>query len=105
MSKIFFDHLIQYEEVEIALSTHQLEPSKKKEVSQQIEEIIHYRTMTVILSNLPKEHHREFLERFYQAPHDENLLTFLKEKVKNIEELMTEEIEKIKKELLEDLKV
>ena len=105
MSKIFFDHLIKYEEVEIALSVHKMEPKTKKEVSEMIEETIHYRVMDVILTNLPKEHHTDFLKRFYQAPHDESLLDFLKEKVSNIEELLTEEINKIKKELLEDLKV
>ncbi|PIU03937.1 hypothetical protein COT44_00210 [Candidatus Shapirobacteria bacterium CG08_land_8_20_14_0_20_39_18] len=105
MSTIFYDHLIEFEEIEVALSVHNLDPKTKKEVSQMIEETIHYRMMNVILTNLPKEHHQDFLERFYQAPHDEGLFDYLKEKVGNIEDLLSQEIEKVKKELLADLKI
>lgn len=105
MSKLLYDHLIVFEEIEIALSTHKLAPKEKAEISQMIEESIHYRAVSVILKNLPKEHHEDFLKRFYEAPHDENLFNFLKERVANIEELLKTEIDNLKKELLEDLKI
>ena len=90
MSKLFYDHLIELQEVEIELERFEFTPQEKGEIHHQIEESVHYRVMTRILDHLPREHHQEFLERFHQAPYHEDLLTFLKEKVENIEELIKE---------------
>lgn len=104
MSKLFYDHLIEFEEIEIELTNLKLAGQEKEEIHQMIEESVHYRVMRRILDHLPAEHHQEFLDRFHQAPYHEDLLTFLKEKVENIEELIKEEISFLKKELLSDLK-
>ena len=105
MSKLFYDHLIFLEEVEVVLSQHQLDSKDKEKIGAVIEETVHYRIMNRILTHLPKEHHQEFLEKFHQSPYDKNILVFLKEKVENIEDFIKEEIENLKKELLEDLKL
>lgn len=103
MSKLFYDHLIEFEEIEIELTKFKLAGQEKEEIHQLIEESVHYRVMRRILDHLPAEHHQEFLERFHEAPYHEGVLEFLKEKVENIEELIKEEIASLKKELLEDL--
>lgn len=103
MSKILYDHLIILEEIETLISEYRFEGKEKQEISQMIEETIHYRVLNVILINLPKEHHQTFLERFHQAPYDEDLLNFLKEKVANIEDLISDEIKILEKELKKDL--
>lgn len=103
MSKIFYDHLVVFEEVEIALSKQKLSPKEKAENSQIIEEIVHHRIVTRILTHLPKEHHKEFLERFQKAPHDKKTLHFLKEKVSDIEDQITDEVDRLKRELLDDI--
>lgn len=102
MSKLFYDHLIEFEEIEIELTKFKLVGQEKEEIHQMIEESIHYRVMRRILDHLPAERHQEFLEWFHEAPYHEDLLTFLKEKVENIEELIKEEISILKKELLAD---
>lgn len=104
MSKLFYDHLIEFEEIEIELTNLKLAGQEKEEIHTLVEETIHYRVARRILDYLPVEHHQEFLERFHEAPYHEDLLTFLKEKVENIEELIKEEISTLKKELLADLK-
>lgn len=103
MSKLFYDHLIEFEEVETKISTLEIEKDKKEEIRQTIEETIHYRVMTRILTHLPREHHNEFLEKFYRAPHHAGLLKLLKDKVENIEEEIKDELSKLKKEILKDL--
>lgn len=104
MSKIFYDHLVVFAEIETHLSSHPFHPKEKEEIHQMIEETIHFRVMTRILNHLPRPHHKKFLELFHQAPYNDEILLFLKEKVANIEELIREEITLLEKELLEDIK-
>lgn len=104
MSKLFYDHLIVLEEVETQISSLELTSKEKGEIHQQIEETVHLRVMTRILDHLPREHHAEFLDLFHKAPYHKDVLAFLKEKVKEIEELIKNEAVALEKELLEDIK-
>ncbi len=103
MSKSFYDHLIIFEEVEIALSKQKLSASEKAEISLMIKETIHHRVLARILTHLPREHHQEFLKSFAKTPDDMKILSHLKEKVADIEELIKDELKTLEKELLEDL--
>jgi len=103
MSKVFYDHLIVLEEVEVQIASSNLDRTEREEIHQMIEELVHYRVMTKILDHLPRQHHEEFLGQFHKAPYHEGVLQFLKEKVEDIEELIREEISVLKKELLKDL--
>ena len=104
MSKVFYDHLVILEEVEITLSSHELSPEEKKEIHQMIEESVHFRITTRILDHLPRPHHKKFLDLFHKAPHDEKILDFLKEKVTDIEKHIKEEVALLEKELLKEIK-
>jgi hypothetical protein len=105
MSKIFYDHLIRIEEVIVELDGDSLEATEKEELISLIDDTFHHHTLNLILSQLPPEHHEKFLSRFHEAPHDPELLAFLKETIKDdVEELIRTEAAKIKKEILEDIK-
>ena len=59
--------------------------------------------MGLVLDKLPAKFHKEFLEKFHQAPYDEALLDYLKEKIgENIEELLRQELGNLAYELLAD---
>ena len=102
MSKIFYDHLVVLADLEYKMTTLSFKPGEKEKVQHLIEETVHYRVMTKILDHLPKKHHNEFLNLFYEAPHHPKLLEFLKSKVENIEDLIREEINSLEKAFLKD---
>lgn len=107
MSKLFYDHLINLEDLEEAMREHALEPEEKEELHQLIDEMIHHRVLGCILDQLPREHHEEFLNRFHNAPHDTRIVVFLQIKTPkevDIEEKILEEVQKLKQELLEEIK-
>lgn len=102
MSKIFYDHLVVFADLEYKMTTLFFKPGEKEKVQHLIEETVHYRVMTKILDHLPKKHHEEFLNLFYEAPHHPKLLEFLKSKVVDIEDLIREEINVLEKAFLKD---
>lgn len=105
MSKIFYDHLIVLEEVGVELDKHDLSSEEREEIEQIIEETVHHRVLDRILSHLPRHHHADFLDRFHRAPHDEELLKYLDEKIEeSVEKHIADEVGKLKRELLEDIK-
>lgn len=105
MSKLFYDHLIVLEEVEIELGKFSMDKEEKQELEHLIEEMIHHRVMDRILTHLPRHHHAEFLDRFHKAPYDPELIAYLNERIEeSVEEHIQDEIGKLKKEILEDIK-
>ncbi len=105
MSKIFYDVHIHLEEIEIELDKLEIEHDEKQELEHLIEEMVHHRVMDRLLTHLPRAHHAEFLDRFHKAPYDEKLLAWLDAKIeKSVEEHIKDEMEKMKKEILQDIK-
>lgn len=105
MSRIFYDHLIILEEVEVELENLKLSRDEKRELENLIEEIIHHRVIGRVLDHLPKVHHEEFLRRFTKVPHDPSLISYLDMCIEDsVEKHIADEVDKIKKEVLEDLK-
>jgi hypothetical protein len=82
MSKIFYDHLLDLDKVENTVKKAASSHEERMELWQLIDEIIHHRVMGCILDYLPGVHHEEFLQKFSEGPHDEKLLDYLKEKIK-----------------------
>ena len=105
MSKIFYDHLIILDEVEVEINNLGLEHDERQELHDLIEETLHHRVLTRVLEVLPKEHHENFLKEFKKRPHDGALIDYINERIDDsVEKHVTEEIEKLKDELLQDLK-
>lgn len=106
MSKLFYDHLIEIDELEDLIRAQEVESEEKEELYHLVDEMIHHRVLGCILDHLPKEHHEEFLTRFHSAPNDMRIIVFIQIKTPreiDMEEKIREEIQKLKKELLEEL--
>ncbi|HUV72498.1 MAG TPA: hypothetical protein VMW25_05835 [Clostridia bacterium] len=105
MNKIFYDHLINIKEIVGELDNYELEVEEREELVAIIDETFHQHTLEIILTHLPSEYHQEFLDKFHQAPYDSQLLDFLREMMEiDIEEAIKGQAEKIKKEILKDIK-
>jgi hypothetical protein len=105
MSKIFYDHLITLNRVEIVIKNSAQTSEEKEELWHLVDQTIHPRVLTTILDNLPRQHHEEFLQKFHASPHDECLIDYLNEKVEgNIEELITKEMNNLEEEIVRELK-
>jgi hypothetical protein len=105
MTKVFYDHLIDIEEVLGELENYEIETEEREEIRIIIDETFHHQTINIILTHLPTQHHQNFLDRFHQSPHDQELLVFLKEQIEaDIEEEIKKQAQKIKKEILADIK-
>lgn len=104
MSKIFYDHLIKIEEVTIELDNYELTIEEKSEFISLIDETLHNHTLEVILTSISKNLREDFLSMFHQAPHKLELLDFLKKEAPDIEEKIKNCAEKIKKNILVEIK-
>jgi hypothetical protein len=103
-AKIFYDHLIIIEEVEMILITHQLTKEECEEILQLIDRTMHNEILQKILSHLPRHHHEEFLTRFHAAPHDNKLMTFLKDHtIVDIEKEIMIVADSVKKKVLKEI--
>ena len=77
--KIFYDHLILIEEIELILTTHQLTREECEQILHVIDKTMHSEILQTILKHLPLHKHEEFLTKFHAAPHDKSIMTFLKD--------------------------
>jgi len=104
MSKIFYDHLIVLEEIDIAIRGIAETSEEREEIWKLVDEIIHQRVLSIILTRLPQEHHKFFLEKFYETPYDDALMSFLQERMSDsVEHLIREEVLEIQKELIKEM--
>lgn len=101
MTKIFYDHLIEVEEIIAKIDSQEIRIEEKKEILALVDETFHHHALTIILDHLPFSKHNEFLEKFQQSPFDLELLEFLKKEIEvDIEEIIRSEAKKIKEKLL-----
>jgi len=105
MSKIFYDHLIVFEELEVEVNKMAKTQEEKEELWKLIDEILHLRILSKILDNLPSQHHQEFLEKLHTSPYDERLIQFLNERIeKDLEEFLRKEIGDLEREIIKSIK-
>ncbi len=103
--KTFFHHLVHIDEVVAEIDAYKIDPHEREELSQLVHQIFQNHTLNVILNHLPRDKHREFLEQFGLSPHDVALLDFLKKEIKlDIEVAIRSQSERIKKDLLAEIK-
>lgn len=106
MSKLFFDHLLELNELDHEIKKIAKTREEREELWALVDEIIHHKALGCILDRLPRDNHEEFLEMFHKSPYDEGLLIgYLKEKVgENIEEILKTELGSLAFELLREIK-
>lgn len=105
MTKIFYDHLINIEEVIIELDQNDISIEERSEFISIIDETLHHNILDTILSNLPFEHHENFLTKFHKAPHDLDLIIYLRQvSGVDIEEKIKTKANEVKKEIISEIK-
>jgi hypothetical protein len=103
--KVFYSHLIILDDVVAQLDEYQIEASEREELVTLVEQIMHHHALNVVLNHLPKEKHPEFLEGMEKDPGNSQWLDFLKKEIKgDIESAIRQQSEKIKKEVLLEIK-
>lgn len=105
MSKLFFDHLLDFKQLEKSVKKIAKTQEEREETWLLIDEIVHHKVLGSIIDKLPVEHHQEFLMMFHQSPHDTKLLfDYLKTKLnKNIEEILKQELGELAFKLLKEV--
>jgi len=104
MSRLFFDHLIVFEKVDMVIRNTAKNPEEKEELWGIIDKLVHSHVLIQILDKLPDENHNDFLEKYHARPFDEDLINFLNEKVEeNIEDIIREAIVHLEKDILREV--
>ena len=105
MTKVFYDHLIVREEIDLELEKYELSTVEKEELIQLIDETLHHEILNLVLANLPVEKHEEFLQQFHNDPENEHHLIYIKRITgKDLSKLIKQEAQKVKKEILSQIK-
>jgi len=106
MSKLFFDHLVEFKEIDKEIKKVAKTREEREELWVMVDEIVHHKVIGCILDKLPRENHKEFLEMYSQKPHDtEFIFAYLKNKVvENVEEIIKQEVDKLSVEILNEIK-
>lgn len=104
MSRLFFDHLVVFERVDVVIKNAAKNPEDKEELWKVVDELVHSHVLTCILERLPGEHHNEFLEKYHSHPYDDGLIGYLNERVEeNIEEIIREAIGLLEEDILREI--
>ncbi|MFC1649489.1 hypothetical protein ACFL2C_02110 [Patescibacteria group bacterium] len=105
MAKVFYDKLISLNKLEREIKKISTSLEEREELWHLVDGLMHHRILAWVLDNLELKHHDEFLVRLYNRPHDENLLKYLKKKIKiDVEEFLKAEAHNIMEQVLKDIK-
>lgn len=104
MSKLFFDHLVVFNKVDIVIKKSVNSSDEKEELWRVVDELVQSHVLTSILEKLPCEHHSDFLEKYHACPFDEDLINYLNEKIdENIEDTIRNGIRFLEEEILKEI--
>lgn len=105
MSRIFYDHLVSTDAVISCLLEHAIAEEDKAELLKIIDELYHHHLLNVVLSHLPKNHHREFVTKLTKDPGDPQIMVFLKSHIEiDIETEITKQGQKLSEDLQKEIK-
>jgi hypothetical protein len=100
MAKIFYDHLIIFEELISFFDKHELSKQERTDILTQVDKLLHNRIIDTILTHLPAEHHEVFITKFTQSPDSKKLMEFLREHIQvDIEKEIFIVAESVKKDV------
>lgn len=101
--KHFYQHLLETSDISIEIAQLDLTPDERVHLISLVEANIHTSVVETVLSNLPEEDKKTFLQNLASEDHDK-IWMHLKLKSSNIEDKLIESINEIKKEFLKDIK-
>lgn len=103
MSKQFYSHLVQIDFLHEELDSLNLKPHEKEELLRHVHGSIHMTVLDVVLSDLPEEHKKTFLEHVAAENQIEVWRHLIKHTV-GMEEKIKDKIIALAKEFAEDVK-
>ncbi len=106
MTKLFFDNLIAFEEVEVIIKKTTSSNEEKEELWGLVDELVNHKVVEKILDKLPRQHHEEFLALVHECPHDEVIVfEYLNGKVgHDVREELQNELKGISADILHELR-
>lgn len=99
----FYSHLIQISALEQELHDLHLNEKEKEDLMHHVHSSIHYTVLDIVISELPEEHKRKFIENTRHNNH-KILWEHIKNNTVNIEEKIIQGIEKLSLEFLDEIK-
>ena len=102
-SKYFYESLIETSDISLELAELKLSPDERVHLISLAKANIHSVVVNTVLANLSEEDKKIFLKNLVSQNHEETW-KHLKSKSAAIEEKIKHSIEKLKKELLKDIK-
>lgn len=102
MKQLFYSHLITLDDLSLELDTLEISEDERKHLLQIATSSIHYELLNTALSELPKQHKREFLKHIHNEDH-EKAWHFLNDKTENIEKKLKQKADKLKEEFKKDI--
>jgi hypothetical protein len=104
MPIIFYDHLVNKQEVLIIVDQTKGQETYKNKIKQLIDDILHQGIIEFILSNLKPKHHQTFLHQLHHAPYNPEILDYLKEKIaQDIEDQIQAQADNLIQKIRSDL--
>lgn len=105
MSKSLFNHLTLVEEIITEIDMHDLSTEERDELVDLVHQTMNHHTLAAVLDHLPQDKHQEFITKYTNDPQNQELLAWLKSEIKiDIEQEITTQAAKIKKEILAEIK-
>ena len=106
MSKLFYDHLIYLEKVEVEIKRTASSKEEQEELWKLVDDIVGHKVIGKVLEKLPRVNHEEFLEIFHKCPHDEQVVFgYLKQKAgDSIEDDLKRDLKNLGEDLLREIK-
>jgi len=103
VADLFWDELIEIEEIKVKIEKHGFSDEEKTKLLEIVYQTLDLRIFDVILTQLPSEKHKKFLDQFSKLPHNPSLLQSLKEDAQDIEDKIKDMGRKIKEEIIYQL--
>jgi hypothetical protein len=103
MIRHFYSHIVETESLFMEIDSLEISDSERLHLKNLAESHIHHSILDSILSSLSQEDKKEFLKRI-NTKRQEHIWKFLNEKFEDAEELIINSANKIKSELLGDIR-
>jgi hypothetical protein len=104
MPIIFYDHLIDKQDIILFIEKSDAPDNQKGKLKQLVDDVLHQGLVKFVLSKLHTKHHRVFLDQLHHAPYNPEIIDYLKEKVAHdIEEKIRAEADLLIKKVRKDL--
>ncbi len=104
MSIIFYDHLVNKQEIIVFIDNSPAPDNQKNKLKQLVDDVVHQGIVKFILNKLHPKHHKTFLSQLHNVPYDPELIDYLKEKIsQDIEEQIQIVADKLCQQIKQDI--